>query len=485
MIDINDKNANAINMPNPNDSISANDITKQLTSHVSTDVTHVTANVTTNVTANQITYFQQSILDWFTEHGRHDLPWQQHKTSKPDPYPVWISEVMLQQTQVKTVIPYFLRFMQSFPNVDKLADADWDTVADHWAGLGYYARARNLHKAAKQLVEIIQQTGDYPQTVTQWETISGVGRSTAGAIVAMGLHHYGVICDGNVKRVLTRWAGMHDDIAKAATTKKLWRLAESLTPKQTSGNFAQAMMDMGATICTRKPMCLTQQDICPIQHSCIAYANNTQLQLPVKTRKKTKPSKHSHALFMHHKQKVLWIQRPNQGIWGGLWSVPLFFIKKTSGKKTILSMPAMSQNLSTDLIIDTNTNPINDTSITTEIDANGNLTAPLNLTSDQQACQKEYTTAELAIKQLLENKQGLQSLSNKKAKGKTLKHTLTHFHWLLTPYEIDLDDALVETINSLLKKSCVNHQWLSKSEALQNTALPRAMVKLIEQEMLN
>ena len=201
--------------------------------------------------------FAPRLLDWFAENGRHDLPWQQHQTDTPNPYVVWLSEVMLQQTQVTTVLPYFARFMESFPSVQDLAAAEWDLVAEHWAGLGYYARARNLHKGAKQLAEIIDETGDFPQTLAGWEAISGVGPSTAGAIMAMGLHKYGVICDGNVKRVLTRWAAIEGDITKSATTKTLWALAERLTPVDDSGLFAQAMMDMGATLCARsKPACL-------------------------------------------------------------------------------------------------------------------------------------------------------------------------------------------------------------------------------------
>ncbi|MGP4953034.1 A/G-specific adenine glycosylase, partial [Psychrobacter sp. T6-1] len=205
--------------------------------------------------------FAPRLLNWFETNGRHDLPWQQHQTDTPNPYIVWLSEVMLQQTQVKTVLPYFARFMDSFPTVHDLAAADWEVIAEHWAGMGYYARARNLHKGAKQLVEVIDKTGSYPQTLEGWEAISGVGPSTAGAIMAMGLHKYGVICDGNVKRVLTRWAGIDGDITKSATTKELWALAMRLTPKEESGLFAQAMMDMGATLCVRRsPAC----SLCPL-----------------------------------------------------------------------------------------------------------------------------------------------------------------------------------------------------------------------------
>lgn len=187
------------------------------------------SNIPLNHSPTSLNSFAPRLLDWFETNGRHDLPWQQHQTDTPNPYIVWLSEVMLQQTQVTTVLPYFARFMTSFPTVQDLAAAEWDEIAEHWAGLGYYARARNLHKGAKQLVATIDETGDFPQTLTGWEAISGVGPSTAGAIMAMGLHHYGVICDGNVKRVLTRWAAIDGDITKSATTKELWALAERLT----------------------------------------------------------------------------------------------------------------------------------------------------------------------------------------------------------------------------------------------------------------
>ncbi|BBI69554.1 hypothetical protein PKHYL_37450 [Psychrobacter sp. KH172YL61] len=245
-----------------------------------------------NHSKTSLNSFAPRLLDWFAENGRHDLPWQQHQTDTPNPYVVWLSEVMLQQTQVTTVLPYFARFMDTFPTVQDLAAADWDVVAEHWAGLGYYARARNLHKGAKQLAEIIDETGDFPQTLADWEAISGVGPSTAGAIMAMGLHHYGVICDGNVKRVLTRWAAIDGDITKSATTKELWALAERLTPTENSGLFAQAMMDMGATLCMRsKPACR----LCPLQEDCLAHAEGRETDYPVKA--KNSPNRVS--LAMH------------------------------------------------------------------------------------------------------------------------------------------------------------------------------------------
>ncbi len=280
-------------------------------------------------TLKSLDSFAPRLLDWFEINGRHDLPWQQHQTDTPNAYIVWLSEVMLQQTQVTTVLPYFARFMASFPTVQDLATAEWDMVAEHWAGLGYYARARNLHKGAKQLVEVIDESADFPQTLAGWEAIAGVGPSTAGAIMSMGLHRYGVICDGNVKRVLTRWAAIDGDITKSATTKELWALAERLTPREQSGLFAQAMMDMGATLCSRsKPACL----LCPLQDDCLAHAQGRETNYPVKAKKQPKPSKFSNALLMEDTDgKILWLQRPDNGIWGGLWSLPLEFIEKISG----------------------------------------------------------------------------------------------------------------------------------------------------------
>lgn len=225
--------------------------------------------------------FAPRILAWFDHSGRHDLPWQQHKLDTPDPYPVWLSEVMLQQTpschgdSVLSAVYDQLSYGAGF------SKADWAQVAEHWAGLGYYARARNLHKGAKQLVGIIEQTGDFPQTVADWEQIAGVGLSTAGAIVAMGVRGYGVICDGNVKRVLTRWAGIEGDITKSATTKQLWQLAERLTPIEDSGHYVQSYDGYGRNLMHQaKPACL----LCPVQADCIAHAEGRETFYPVKSK---------------------------------------------------------------------------------------------------------------------------------------------------------------------------------------------------------
>ena len=402
--------------------------------------------------ANSLNTFAPRLLAWFNENGRHDLPWQQHQTDTPNPYIVWLSEVMLQQTQVTTVLPYFARFMASFPTVQDLAVAEWDTVAEHWAGLGYYARARNLHKGAKQLVEVIDESGDFPQTLAGWEAIAGVGPSTAGAIMSMGLHRYGVICDGNVKRVLTRWAAIDGDITKSATTKELWALAERLTPREQSGLFAQAMMDMGATLCTRsKPACL----LCPLQADCLAHAQGRETDYPVKAKKQPKPSKFSNALLIKNIDgKILWLQRPDNGIWGGLWSLPLEFINKIDGKDS-------SKTSAKELQVEEN--------------------KKLEVASNEKIYETEFTTAEQIINEWLDKNQLVtKSISNTLLDDAPIKHSLTHFHWYLTPQSITLNNEQVQEITQALQAAEININWLNSDDAQATLGLPRAMVKILE-----
>ncbi|MER2163685.1 MAG: A/G-specific adenine glycosylase [Psychrobacter alimentarius] len=424
-------------------------------------MTQLTANsessdTTFNHTTSSLNSFAPRLLDWFAENGRHDLPWQQHQTDTPNPYIVWLSEVMLQQTQVTTVLPYFARFMDTFPTVQDLAAADWDLVAEHWAGLGYYARARNLHKGAKQLVAVIDETGNFPQTLAGWEAISGVGPSTAGAIMAMGLHHYGVICDGNVKRVLTRWAAIDGDITKSATTKELWALAERLTPMENSGLFAQAMMDMGATLCTRsKPACL----LCPLKDDCLAYAEGRETDYPVKAKKQPKPSKFSDALLIESADgDILWLQRPNNGIWGGLWSLPLQFVEKVDGKmngKTAIKQSGSSEDKPPSVASD--------------------------IRSNEKVYEAEFTTAEQIINEWLTEK-GLVATSTSRTllDDDPIKHSLTHFHWYLTPRKLTVDTAQITELNNKLAAAEIAFKWLTQQKARDSLGLPRAMEKIIE-----
>ncbi|WP_367107281.1 A/G-specific adenine glycosylase [uncultured Psychrobacter sp.] len=399
--------------------------------------------------------FAPRLLAWFETDGRHDLPWQQHQTDTPNPYIVWLSEVMLQQTQVTTVLPYFARFMDSFPTVQDLAAADWDTIAEHWAGMGYYARARNLHKGAKQLVEIINDTGDFPQTLDGWEAISGVGPSTAGAIMAMGLHKYGVICDGNVKRVLTRWAAIDGDITKSATNKELWALAKRLTPLENSGLFAQAMMDMGATLCVRRsPAC----QLCPLREDCIAHAEGRETDYPVKAKKKPKPSKFSNALLIENENgEILWLQRPDNGIWGGLWSLPLQFVEKVDGKTdNKIGTHKQNNEVKTDK-------------------------QKLDVRNNEKVYETEFTTAEQIINEwLTENNLIAKPVSNTLLDDAPIRHSLTHFHWYLQPQSLVIDGQQIAELKDRLSAADVDFKWLGKQKAQDSLGLPRAMIKVLE-----
>ncbi|MBO9489284.1 A/G-specific adenine glycosylase [Endozoicomonas sp. G2_1] len=254
--------------------------------------------------------FSQKVLNWFHQQGRKHLPWQKNKT----PYRVWVSEIMLQQTQVATVIPYYERFMTSFPTIADLAEADEDNVLHHWTGLGYYARARNLHKTAKIVAE--QYQGEFPQTLEQVVALPGIGRSTAGAILSLALNKHYPILDGNVKRVLARCYTVTGHNGQASYEKKLWPITEVLTPKQDVASFNQAMMDLGAMVCTRtKPSCTS----CPLTESCLANASDQQHLFPQKKPKKKIPEKQTIMLIPRVADRVLMEKRPPSGIWGGLW----------------------------------------------------------------------------------------------------------------------------------------------------------------------
>jgi A/G-specific adenine glycosylase len=258
--------------------------------------------------------FARALLDWFDQHGRKDLPWQQDKT----PYRVWVSEIMLQQTQVASVIDYYQRFMARFPSLTDLACAPEDDVLEHWAGLGYYARARNLHKCAQRIHN--EMGGKFPDTVEALSALPGIGRSTAGAIISIAHRQRGTILDGNVKRVLCRFYGIDTWSGERETEKKLWNLADALTPEARCDDYTQAIMDLGATLCARsKPDCPN----CPMQAHCRAFAEGRQKELPVAKPKKEIPLRHTVLLHIENKAgEILLEKRPPSGIWGGLYSLP-------------------------------------------------------------------------------------------------------------------------------------------------------------------
>lgn len=260
--------------------------------------------------------FASRVLTWFHEHGRKDLPWQQD----PTPYRVWVSEIMLQQTRVETVLFYFERFMQQFPDIDSLAHAPQDDVLHLWSGLGYYARARNLHKAAQLIAK--EYAGEFPSEFEQVLDLPGIGRSTAAAILSLSKNQDHAILDGNVKRVLARHHAVEGWPGLAKIEKQLWKIAEQNTPQQENAAYTQAMMDLGATLCTRShPQCAE----CPVNQDCKALSLGVQSELPHSKPKKQIPTRHRVVLILSRKdQDLLMHRRPNQGIWGGLWSFPEF-----------------------------------------------------------------------------------------------------------------------------------------------------------------
>jgi A/G-specific adenine glycosylase len=256
------------------------------------------------------------LLAWHASAGRHDLPWQRNRT----PYRVWVSEIMLQQTQVVTVIPYFERFMARFPDVRALADAPADEVLHLWTGLGYYARARNLHRAAQIVRD--EHGGEFPRQLGAAMELPGIGRSTAGAILAISTGARHAILDGNVKRVLARYHAVDGAIDENATLAELWRLAEGHTPLDDVAVYTQAVMDLGATLCTRaNPRCAD----CPLATDCRARLQGRQAELPAgKRRRAARKLKRAYMLVARRASAVLLVQRPATGIWGGLWCLPEF-----------------------------------------------------------------------------------------------------------------------------------------------------------------
>ncbi|SEQ51688.1 A/G-specific adenine glycosylase [Ectothiorhodospira magna] len=262
---------------------------------------------------SQAQTFATRLLTWFDHHGRHDLPWQQGIT----PYRVWVSEIMLQQTQVTTVIPYYQRFMARFPDVTTLAQAPIDEVLHHWSGLGYYARARHLHQAAQQVMNHHQ--GRFPDTPEGLEALPGIGRSTAAAILAIACGQRQAILDGNVKRVLARHRGVSGWPGTTGVSRQLWTLAEAMTPTVRVADYTQAIMDLGATVCIRRrPVC----DACPVATDCVALATGRQSLLPTPRPRRAQPLRNTVMLIICGPEGVLLEQRPATGLWGGLWGFP-------------------------------------------------------------------------------------------------------------------------------------------------------------------
>jgi A/G-specific adenine glycosylase len=257
-----------------------------------------------------------ALVEWHASHGRHDLPWQHDRT----PYRVWVSEIMLQQTQVSTVVPYYERFMQRFADATALANAPIDDVLHLWTGLGYYARARNLHRAAVRIRD--EFSGEFPRTFEEVASLPGIGRSTAGAILSLSRSERFPILDGNVKRTLSRYFGVEGDLSERTAIEKLWRLSDECTPHERVDVYTQAIMDIGATVCTRRnPLCA----YCPLAAGCVAKRLSKQHEIPAPKKPRARREKRVFMLVAQREDdSVLLERRPESGVWGGLWCLPEF-----------------------------------------------------------------------------------------------------------------------------------------------------------------
>ena len=285
------------------------------------------------MTASKQPSLARSVVQWQAQHGRTHLPWQQTR----DPYRVWLSEIMLQQTQVVTVLDYYERFLERFPDVASLAAASGDEVMALWSGLGYYSRARNLHRCAQQVVEL--HGGAFPASAQVLQTLSGVGRSTAGAIAAFCFSERVPILDANVRRVLTRVLGFDGDLSVAANERELWALAAELLPNGdlavSMPRYTQGLMDLGAMVCLpRKPLCL----VCPLQSRCVAFTESEPERYPVKSRKLTRKAEAWWLLLLRDPSGRVWLERrPTKGIWAGLYSLPTYL-----SESALLGHPAVA-----------------------------------------------------------------------------------------------------------------------------------------------
>lgn len=253
--------------------------------------------------------FAQKLIAWQKKFGRHDLPWQGTR----DPYRIWLSEIMLQQTQVTTVIPYYQRFLATFPSVQDLAQAPLERVLELWSGLGYYSRARNLHRAA----QLIKQQGHFPRTMEDLHALPGIGRSTAAAICVFAYATRAAILEGNVKRVLTRFFGISG--YPGDIEARLWQLAQQLLPQSDLEAYTQGLMDLGSSVCTRRrPLCT----VCPVRSDCVAHREQRVAELPTARPRRLLPEKTVRLLLLMRQGELLFERRPPTGIWGGLWSLP-------------------------------------------------------------------------------------------------------------------------------------------------------------------
>ncbi|NBY00161.1 MAG: A/G-specific adenine glycosylase [Burkholderiaceae bacterium] len=377
--------------------------------------------------------FAAALLRWHQQDGRSGLPWQ----NLHDPYAIWISEIMLQQTQVSTVLERYPRLMQRFPTVQALAAAPLDDVLAEWSGLGYYSRARNLHACAKQIVR--DYGGHFPQELTQLESLAGIGRSTAGAIAAFAFNLRTPILDANVKRVLARLFGIKGPVQSKAVSDQLWQLGQTLLPQEAKlmPRYTQALMDFGATWCTaRQPICLSQQNSqikkCPFENRCIAKQSNQVLALPEKVIKTKSPEFDCEMLIIQAQEQILLQRRPTEGIWGGLWSLPESSWQKIA-LDSVVQSPKIKKSFSAKKLLQ------------------------MILASGQ--------VAEKAVDQFIK-------LSDKPAAGLLLKHVFTHRVLWIQSWRIQL--------NRPIPIAGTDYAWFKLNE-LDALGLPQA-IRIIFQD---
>lgn len=281
--------------------------------------------------------FANSVITWQKRYGRHDLPWQTKLNQTPDPYAIWVSEIMLQQTQVAAVMGYYAKFMRRFPSIKQLANATQDEVLQHWSGLGYYSRARNLHSAAQKIMDDFN--GKFPQSFEDILSLPGIGHSTAAAISTFAFNQPMPILDGNVKRVFARHFNIAGWPSLPKVQQTMWQIAIRENPQEDAIAYTQGLMDLGATLCTRsKPKC----PVCPVNTSCAALANHDVSQLPTPKPRKAIPERNIYFLVYQNSNDILLERRANRGIWGGLWSFPEAETLPKNGQENMQLLPQFS-----------------------------------------------------------------------------------------------------------------------------------------------
>ena len=400
--------------------------------------------------------FGKKLLQWFDKHGRTNLPWQQNIS----PYRVWVSEIMLQQTQVTTVIPYFERFMEYFPTVTALAAANIDEVLHLWTGLGYYARARHLHKTAKFIQQAYVAKGkmNFPNDIEQLQSLPGIGRSTAGAISSIAFKQPAPILDGNVKRVFTRLFAIEGWPGTPEVNTKLWKIAEEFTPQKRVADYTQAIMDLGATLCTRsQPQCHR----CPFETTCLAHQQQRETAFPTsKGVKKSLPIKEVMLLILTNPQgEVLLERRPPAGIWGGLWSFPEFRVTTPSAANIAISHEASLKKarktkppVKKQQRHQTQSSAVDRDKITTLKDLASAL---------EEVCQMKYG---LVLKKI--------------AKKSTFRHTFSHFHLDITPIQAIVMPNQQKKQFKIMESSDMIWYKLHQQEAI---GLPAPVKSLLDQ----